>query len=131
MRISRPGIDRHLEDFLLNVDKPRFFVPALQAAGDAERPVGLHGGVVDQLHPFLEGPVIGHGAVVAVWRRHDLLALHVPAGFQIVEGFPDDVFEVDEGAGQDAGVDIVEIGRRQHPIIFAGVVDVEMYVFRD
>lgn len=131
MAVSRPLVHGHLEDHLLDVEEARLLVPALQAAGDAQRAVSLHRGRVERGHPLLEGPVVRHGAIVAVRRRHDLLTLHVPPGLEVVEGPADDVLEVREGAEQNPRVDVVEVARRHHPVGLAGIVDEEVNVPRN
>lgn len=128
MPVSRPSINRNLEDFFLHVDEASSLVPPLELISYPHRPISCHGCVVAILGPFQKRPIGRHGPVVTVRRRVDILAFHISSWFGVVETLSYDIPEISEAAEQHAGMYIVEMRWRQGPVLVRGVVDKEMDV---
>src|SRR5437667_12835595 len=71
--ILRPRVQRNLKNFLVNINKPCFFVPSLEFVGNAEWSPEDHGRFISISGPFRKGPIVLHGIVIAVDGAHNLL----------------------------------------------------------
>lgn len=131
MAIAGPGINGKLNDCLPDIDKAGLDIPLLQHVGHGEGATSLHRCLVHSLRPLLVRPVVRHGPIIAEGRVHDILALHVAAGFGVAEAAVDEGAVVAQGAHEHAGVDVVVVVLGDSPVVLLSIVDDEMDVVGD
>jgi hypothetical protein len=128
LRVFRPGIDRQLEDFLMDLHKSRLFVPPLHLIGNSERSAEVHGALIDRLGPIQIWIVGFHGIVITVNSMHNLLRLEPTAWTSITIGFLDDIPEVFKATEHDTRVDVIIGIWLGHPVFLGSIVDDEFEV---